>query len=71
MASFYRDLLEAEEAPSWGPFVNVQLAQQGRDHWADPQRTRAGETNSEHGGRGVDLLDPSGHYLEQITRLYL
>ncbi|MFT3796942.1 hypothetical protein [Microbacterium sp.] len=26
MAEFYRDLLEADEAPSWGPFVNVQLA---------------------------------------------
>lgn len=25
-ASFYRDLLEADGAASWGPFVNVQLA---------------------------------------------
>lgn len=107
MASFYRDLLEAAEASSWGPFVNVQLADgvllqfatppmefppqhyayllddehfdrayakiagRGLAHWADPQRSRPGETNTEHGGRGVYLLDPSGHYLELITRGYL
>ena len=107
MARFYRELLEAEETPSWGPFVNVQIADRvllqfgtppidfppqhcayllddahfdraytqitvsGRGHWADPQRTRAGEINHEHGGRGVYLLDPSGHYLELITQPYL
>jgi catechol 2,3-dioxygenase-like lactoylglutathione lyase family enzyme len=107
MAAFYRDLLEADDAPAWGPFVNLYLADgvllqfaappidfppqhyayllddahfdrayaqitdQGRDHWADPQRTRPGEINHEHQGRGVYLLDPSGHYLELITRPYL
>jgi catechol 2,3-dioxygenase-like lactoylglutathione lyase family enzyme len=24
-AQFYRDLIEASEAPSWGPFVNILL----------------------------------------------
>lgn len=43
----------------------------GQDHWADPQRTRPGETNEGHGGRGVYLLDPSGHYIELLTRAYL
>lgn len=107
MAAFYRDLLEAEQAPSWGPFTNLQIADgvllqfatppidfppqhyayllddahfdrayaritdADRDHWADPQRSRPGEINNEHGGRGVYLLDPSGHYLELITRPYL
>jgi len=107
MAQFYRDLLDADEAPSWGPFVNVQIAdgvllqfatppmgfppqhyaylldddhfdrayamitKRRLDHWADPQRTRPGEVNNEHGGRGVYLLDPSGHYVELITRPYL
>jgi len=107
MAAFYRDLLEADEAPSWGPFANIQIADgvllqfatppiefppqhyaylvddahfdrayakitaQDRVHWADPQRSRPGEINTEHGGRGVYLLDPSGHYLELITRPYL
>lgn len=107
MARFYLDLLEADEAPSWGPFVNIQIAgnvllqfaappmefppqhyayllddahfdrsyakitESRREHWADPQRSRPGEINSEHGGRGVYLLDPSGHYLELITRPYV
>lgn len=107
MAAFYRDLLEATEAPSWGPFINIQLAdgvllqfatppmefppqhyayllddehfdrayskitECGLAHWADPQRSRPGETNTEHSGRGVYLLDPAGHYLELITRPYL
>jgi catechol 2,3-dioxygenase-like lactoylglutathione lyase family enzyme len=107
MAAFYRGILEADDAPSWGPFRNLQIADgvllqfaappidfppqhyaylvddqhfdrayarivaDGREHWADPQRTRPGEINDEHGGRGVYLLDPSGHYLELITRPYL
>lgn len=110
-AAFYRGLLEADEAPSWGPFVNITLdggvlfqfaalpedaypaiqpqhyafladdelfdravqriRAEGRDHWADPQRSRPGETNTEHGGRGVYLLDPAGHYLELTTAPYL
>jgi catechol 2,3-dioxygenase-like lactoylglutathione lyase family enzyme len=106
-ARFYRDLLEAREAPSWGPFTNLQLADGvllqfaeppveiqmqhyaflvdddhfdraydrlragGIDHWADPQLTRPGETNTEHGGRGVYVKDPAGHGLELITRPYL
>jgi catechol 2,3-dioxygenase-like lactoylglutathione lyase family enzyme len=107
MARFYGDLLEADDAPSWGPFVNVQIGDgvllqfatppidfppqhyayllddahfdrayakitaTEREHWADPQRTRAGEINHGHDGRGVYLLDPSGHYLELLTRPYL
>ena len=107
MAAFYRDLLEADDAPAWGPFVNLLIGDgvllqfaappidfppqhyaylldddhfdrayaaiksTGREHWADPQRSRPGEINHEHSGRGVYLLDPSGHYLELITRPYL
>lgn len=107
MVDFYRDLLEADEAPAWGPFVNIQIGNgvllqfatppidfppqhyaylldddhfdraytqitsHGHEHWADPQRSRPGEINHEHDGRGVYLLDPSGHYLELITRPYL
>ena len=40
-------------------------------HWADPQLTRPGQTNTEHGGRGVYVKDPAGHGLELITRPYL
>ncbi|MGW6416267.1 VOC family protein [Streptomyces sp. NPDC055055] len=106
-ARFFRELLELPEAPSWGPFVNVQLPdgvliqfaeppvdiqmqhyafmvddelferayQRLRDadveHWADPQMKRPGETNTEHGGRGVYFKDPAGHAFELITRPYL
>jgi catechol 2,3-dioxygenase-like lactoylglutathione lyase family enzyme len=105
-AEFYRSILEAEEAPSWGPFTNLSLAggvmlqfaeppveiqmqhyaflvddqhfdrayerlvSAGVEHWADPQMTRPGETNTEHGGRGVYFKDPAGHALELITRPY-
>ncbi|MEU2117492.1 VOC family protein [Streptomyces sp. NPDC016459] len=106
-ATFFRELLELPEAPSWGPFLNVQLADgvliqfaeppfeiqmqhyaflvddelfdraygrlrdQGIEHWADPQMQRPGETNTEHGGRGVYFKDPAGHAFELITRPYL
>ena len=105
-AAFYQSILEAEEAPSWGPFTNLTLAggvmlqfaeppveihmqhyaflvddqhfdraygrlvSAGVEHWADPQMTRPGETNTEHGGRGVYFKDPSGHALELITKPY-
>ena len=39
-------------------------------HWADPTRTRPGETNDYGGGRGVYFADPDGHLLEAITRAY-
>ncbi|MFD7641444.1 VOC family protein [Kitasatospora sp. NPDC059795] len=106
-ADFYRELLEAEQAPSWGPFTNLTLAdgvllqfaeppveiqrqhyaflvddehfdrayallcEREIPHWADPQMQLPGETNTGHGGRGVYLLDPAGHFLELITRPYL
>lgn len=39
-------------------------------HWADPRGSRPGEINHNDGGRGVYFQDPSGHYLEIITRPY-
>lgn len=107
MAAFYREILEADDLPSWGPFVNIAIAdgvmlkfatppvqfspqhyayllddehfdrvygaitRRAIEHWADPQQTMPNQINHEHGGRGVYLLDPSGHYLELITRPYL
>lgn len=49
----------------------ARLRDGGVEHWADPHRTRPGETNTEHGGRGVYFMDPAGHGLEMITRPYL
>jgi catechol 2,3-dioxygenase-like lactoylglutathione lyase family enzyme len=106
-AKFYRELIEASAAPSWGPFTNIlldggvmlqfaeppveiqmqhyaflvddslfdraysRLVDWEVTHWADPQMTRPGETNTEHGGRGVYFKDPAGHAVELITRPYL
>jgi len=39
-------------------------------HWADPAHKHPGEINHHDGGRGVYWNDPSGHYLEIITRPY-
>jgi catechol 2,3-dioxygenase-like lactoylglutathione lyase family enzyme len=42
----------------------------GLPYWADPMRQRPGEINHHDGGRGVYFPDPSGHFLEIITRPY-
>ncbi len=39
-------------------------------YWADPMRRRPGEFNTNDGGCGVYWEDPSGHFLEIITRPY-
>ena len=39
-------------------------------YWADPGRRQPGEINHHDGGRGVYFEDPSGHFLEIITRPY-
>ena len=39
-------------------------------HWADPAQRRVNEINHNDGGRGVYFLDPSGHFLEILTRPY-
>jgi hypothetical protein len=49
----------------------ARLVERGVEHWADPQMRRAGETNTEHGGRGVYFKDPAGHAIELLTRPYL
>ncbi|CAN5525869.1 MAG: VOC family protein [Acidimicrobiia bacterium] len=42
----------------------------GLEFWADPGRRRPGEINTNDGGRGLYWEDPSGHFLEIITRPY-
>ncbi len=39
-------------------------------YWADPMCKHPGEINHNDGGRGVYFPDPSGHFLEIITRPY-
>ncbi len=47
-----------------------KISERGMEHWADPRRSRPGEINRNDGGRGVYFQDPSGHYLEILTRPY-
>jgi catechol 2,3-dioxygenase-like lactoylglutathione lyase family enzyme len=42
----------------------------GVDYYADPAGRLKGEINHHDGGRGVYWPDPSGHWLEIITRPY-
>lgn len=52
-------------------FDNVlgRLAERGLDHWADAAGNRKG-INHDDGGRGTYFNDPSGHWLEVLTRPY-
>ena len=50
---------------SMGAFVNAD-----NDIGADPRGEREDQINHHDGGRGVYFRDPSGHYLEIITRPY-
>lgn len=50
--------------------VYGKILEKGLDHWADPATRRPDEINHNDGGRGVYFLDPSGHFLEAITRPY-
>ncbi len=56
---------EAEFDELFGRIQKKALA-----YWADPGRSRKGEINRHDGGRGVYFEDPSGHFLEIITRPY-
>ena len=47
-----------------------RIRERAMPHWADPRGQRPGEINDHDGGRGVYFRDPSGHYLEIITRPY-
>ena len=49
-------------------FGRIQAA--GLDYYADPAARLKGEINHHDGGRGVYWADPSGHWLEIITRPY-
>ncbi|MFF5159147.1 VOC family protein [Streptomyces sp. NPDC000348] len=51
--------------------AHARLQAGGTEHWADPRMTRPGETNTEHGGRGVYFEDPVGHTIEMISKPYL
>lgn len=47
-----------------------RIREAGLTYWADPAHRRAGEINTNDGGRGVYFDDPNGHVLEILTRPY-
>ena len=49
-------------------FARIQA--QSVHYYADPRRTKPGEINHNHGGRGVYFEDPDGHLMEIITQPY-
>jgi catechol 2,3-dioxygenase-like lactoylglutathione lyase family enzyme len=57
---------------SEGEFDEIfgRITERGLSYWADPHRDQPGEINTRDGGRGVYFEDPSGHFLEILTRPY-
>jgi catechol 2,3-dioxygenase-like lactoylglutathione lyase family enzyme len=47
-----------------------RIRSRGLPYWADPAKQQPNEHNTHDGGRGVYWEDPSGHFLEIITRPY-
>lgn len=47
-----------------------RIEAQGISYWADPRKAQTGAINRHDGGRGVYFEDPSGNFLEIITRPY-
>jgi catechol 2,3-dioxygenase-like lactoylglutathione lyase family enzyme len=50
--------------------IFARIEQRGLPYWADPGRREPGTINTNDGGRGVYWEEPSGHFLEIITRPY-
>ena len=48
-----------------------RIRARGMSYWADPGKSKSGETYTHNGGRGVYFEDPDGHLLEILTRPYL
>lgn len=55
-AAFYRDMLEIEDAPSWGFFTNLRMENGVLLQFAEPP---------------VPFFDPAGHAIELLTRPYV
>jgi catechol 2,3-dioxygenase-like lactoylglutathione lyase family enzyme len=50
--------------------VFARIKERDLPYWADPGKKRPGDNNTNDGGRGVYWEEPSGHFLEIITRPY-
>lgn len=47
-----------------------RIRERGLTYWPEPDLSSPGEINHRDGGRGVYFEDPSGHFLEILTRPY-
>ena len=56
---------ETEFDEIWG-----RIKARGLPFWGDPWKNMEGEINRRDGGRGLYFEEPSGHYLEILTRPY-
>ncbi|WP_224244071.1 VOC family protein [Hyalangium gracile] len=50
--------------------ILARIRERGIEHWADPRKSKPGQINHLHGGRGVYFDDPDGNHLECITVPY-
>jgi catechol 2,3-dioxygenase-like lactoylglutathione lyase family enzyme len=50
--------------------VYARVQERGLTIWPHPWRGDEGQINHNYGGRGFYFEDPSGHYLEVLTRPY-
>ena len=50
--------------------IFARISSRALTFWADPGRRRPGEINTRDGGRGLYFEDPSGHFMEILTRPY-
>jgi catechol 2,3-dioxygenase-like lactoylglutathione lyase family enzyme len=65
-AQHYAFLITEEEFDE----VFARIQQRGITFWPNPWRGSEGQINHRDGGRGFYFEDPSGHYLEVLTRPY-
>lgn len=47
-----------------------RIKARGQTYWADPAARQENQINTRDGGRGFYFEDPSGHFLEVLTRPY-
>ena len=50
--------------------IFARIKARGQTYWADPAQSRENQINTRDGGRGFYFEDPSGHFMEVLTRPY-
>jgi catechol 2,3-dioxygenase-like lactoylglutathione lyase family enzyme len=48
--------------------VLARIRERRIPHWADPQQTQPDQVADRGGSRAVYFADPSGHWIEVLTR---